>query len=70
MKQKDDLYRGGFWTASERLAELEQKVVLMQLQINEMEAKLISNPWTRDSFRPSQSLDIMWNGPIASKKDL
>ena len=50
MKHKDDLYRGGFWSASERLAELEHKLVLMQLQINEMEAKLTSNPWTRDSF--------------------
>ena len=69
MKHKDDLYRGGFWSASERLAELERKVLLMQLQINDMEAKLTSNPWTRDSFRPSQSLDIMWNGPIAKKKD-
>ena len=69
MKHKDDLYRGGFWSASERLAELEHKLVLMQLQINEMEAKLTSNPWTRDSFRPSQSMDIVWNGPIASKKD-
>ena len=70
MKQKDDLYRGGFWSASERLAELERKVLLMQLQINDMEAKLASNPWTRDSFRPSQSLDVVWNGPIANKEDI
>ena len=67
---KDDLYRGGFWAASERLADLEEKMKLMQLHIDKIEEKLISNPFTRDNFRPTQSLDIMWNGPIASKKDL
>ena len=68
MKQKDDLYRGGFWSASERLAELEHTLVLMQLQINEMQAKLSSNPGTRDSFRPSQSMDVVCNGRIANKE--
>ncbi len=68
--QKDDLYRGGFWAASERLAALEEKVKLLQLHIDKMEAQLTKNPFTRDHFRPSQSLDVLWNGPIADNKEL
>jgi hypothetical protein len=59
MKQKDDLHRAGFGDASERLAALEEKIKLMQLHIDKIEEKLTINPFTRDNFRPKQSLDVI-----------
>ena len=55
--QNDDLYRGGFLAASKRLADLEEKVKLMQSHIDKIETQLTKNPFTRDNFLPSQSLD-------------
>ena len=66
----DDLHRGGFWVASERLAALEENMKLMQLHIDKIETQLISNPFTRDSFRPSKSLDAGWNPPFANNEEL
>ena len=59
IKQKDDLRRAGFWDASERLDALEEKIKLMQLHIDKIEEKLTINPFTRDSFRLKQSLDVI-----------
>ena len=55
--QNDDLYRGGFLAASKRLADLEEKVKLMQSHIDKIETQLTKNAFTRDNFLPSQSLD-------------
>ncbi len=60
----DDLHRGGFWDASERLAALEEKVKLMQSHIDKIESQLTKNPFTRDHFRPGKSQDVTWNGPV------
>jgi predicted nucleic acid-binding Zn-ribbon protein len=57
--QNDDLYRGGFSAASKRLADLEEKVKLMQSHIDKIETQLSKNPFTRDNFRPRQSLDAI-----------
>jgi predicted nucleic acid-binding Zn-ribbon protein len=57
--QNDDLYRGGFSSASKRLADLEEKVKLMQSHIDKIETQLSKNPFTRDNFRPRQSLDAI-----------
>ena len=66
----DDLHRGGFWDASERLAALEEKVKLMQLHIDKIETQLTKNPFTRDNFRPIKSLDDVWNPPFPNNKEL
>ncbi len=60
----DDLHRGGFWDASERLVALEEKVKLMQSHIDKIESQLTKNPFTRDHFRPGKSQDVTWNGPV------
>ena len=66
----DDLHRGGFWDASERLAALEEKVKLMQSHIDKIETQLTKNPFTRDHFRTNKSLNVAWNPPFANNKEL
>tara|TARA_Y100001951_G_C11248181_1_gene244702 strand:+ start:785 stop:1006 length:222 start_codon:yes stop_codon:yes gene_type:complete len=68
--QNDDLYRSGFWDASKRLADLEEKVKLMQSHIDKIETQLTKNPFTRDNFRSIKSLDDVWNPPFANNKEL
>ena len=56
--------------ASERLAALEEKVRLMQSHIDKIETQLTKNPFTRDHFRTSKSLNVGWNPPFANNKEL
>ena len=47
-----------------RILYLEKEIELLNNQLNDLRDKLSANPWTRDSFRPSTSLDLIWNTPI------
>ena len=47
-----------------RILYLEKEIELLNNQLNDIREKLSANPWTRDSFRPSTSLDLIWNTPI------
>ena len=47
-----------------RILYLEKEIELLNNQLNDIKEKLSANPWTRDSFRPSTSLDLIWNTPI------
>ena len=47
-----------------RILYLEKEIELLNNQLNDLREKLSINPFTRDSFRPSVSLDFVWNGPI------
>ena len=47
-----------------RILYLEKEVENLNNQMNDLKEKLSINPWTRDSFRPSTSLDLIWNTPI------
>ena len=47
-----------------RILYLEKEIELLNNQLNDLRDKLSINPFTRDSFRPSVSLDFVWNGPI------
>ena len=47
-----------------RILYLEKEIELLNNQLNDLRDKLSINPFTRDSFRPSISLDFVWNGPI------
>ena len=46
-----------------RILYLEKEIELLNNQLNDLREKLSANPFTRDSFRPSISLDFVWNGP-------
>ena len=46
-----------------RILYLEKEIELLNNQLNDIKEKLSANPFTRDSFRPSISLDFVWNGP-------
>ena len=48
-----------------RILYLEKEIELLNVQLNEMKEKLSINPFTRDQFRPSISLDAVWNPPIS-----
>jgi len=47
-----------------RILYLEKEIEILNNQLNDIKEKLSANPWTRDSFRPSTSLDLIWNTPI------
>ena len=47
-----------------RILYLEKEIEIFNNQLNDLRDKLSANPWTRDSFRPSTSLDLIWNTPI------
>ena len=47
-----------------RILYLEKEIELLNNQLNDIKEKLSANPFTRDSFRPSTSLDLIWNTPI------
>ena len=49
-----------------RILYLEKEIELLNNQLNDMREQLSKNPWTRDHFRPSTSLDFVWNTPIAA----
>ena len=49
-----------------RILYLEKEIELLNNQLNDIREKLSRNPFTRDSFRPSISLDFVWNGPISA----
>ena len=49
-----------------RILYLEKEIELLNSQLNDMREQLSKNPWTRDHFRPSTSLDFVWNTPIAA----
>ena len=55
LKMDNDLYM--------RMLFLEKEIELLNAEINDLKEKLSANPFTRDSFRPSISLDFVWNGP-------
>ena len=46
-----------------RILYLEKEIELLNNQLNDLRDKHSINPFTRDSFRPSVSLDFVWNGP-------
>ena len=46
-----------------RMLFLEKEIEILNAEINDLKEKLSANPFTRDSFRPSISLDFVWNGP-------
>ena len=48
-----------------RILYLEKEIELLNNQLNDLREKLSINPFTRDHFRPSTSLDFVWNTPIA-----
>ena len=56
LKMDNDLYM--------RMLFLEKEIEILNAEINDLKEKLSANPFTRDSFRPSISLDFVWNGPI------
>ena len=58
LKMDNDLYM--------RMLFLEKEIELLNAQINDLREKLSINPFTRDHFRPSTSLDFVWNTPIAA----
>ena len=47
-----------------RILYLEKEIELLINQLNDIREKLSRNPFTRDSFQPSTSLDLIWNTPI------
>jgi len=47
-----------------RILYLEKEIELLNNQLNDMRKQLSRNPFTRDSFQPSTSLDLIWNTPI------
>ena len=47
-----------------RILYLEKEIELLNNQLNDIREKLSRNPFTRDSFQPSTSLDLIWNTPI------
>ena len=47
-----------------RILYLEKEIELLNNQLNDIKEKLSRNPFTRDSFQPSTSLDLIWNTPI------
>ena len=46
-----------------RILYLEKEIEILNNQLDEMKEKLSINPFTRDQFRPSVSLEFAWNGP-------
>ena len=56
LKMDNDLYM--------RMLFLEKEIEILNAEINDLKEKLSANPFTRDSFRPSTSLDLIWNTPI------
>ena len=61
LKMDNDLYM--------RMLFLEKEIELLNAQINDLREKLSANPVTRDSYRPSISLDFIWNGPRPNIKN-
>ena len=47
-----------------RILYLEKEIEILNNQLNDIREKLSRNPFTRDSFQPSTSLDLIWNTPI------
>ena len=47
-----------------RILYLEKEIEHLNNQLNDIREKLSRNPFTRDSFQPSTSLDLIWNTPI------
>ena len=54
-----------------RILYLEKEIELLNNQLNDIREKLSRNPFTRDSFQPSTSLDLIWNTtiPITNQKE-
>ncbi len=52
-----------------RILYLEKEIELLNNRLSDMRKQLSRNPFTRDSFQPSTSLDLVWNTPIPNQKE-